>query len=81
MKTYFQIGTNDGNDTFRELCIKHKPDMIVLVEANYKHLNSIQNNYKYCVNVHIINKAIYYNDNDEVELFIPEKRRYLWKTW
>ena len=73
MKTYFQIGTNDGNDSFRELCIKHKPDMIVLVEANSKHLNSIQNNYEYCVNVHIINKAIYYNDNEEVELFIPAK--------
>ena len=63
MKTYFQIGTNDGNDNFRNLCIKHKPDMIVLVEANSKHLNSIQNNYKSFVNVHTINKAIYYNDN------------------
>ena len=73
MKTYFQIGTNDGNDNFRNLCIKHKPDMIVLVEANSKHLNSIQNNYKSFVNVHTINKAIYYNDNDEVELFIPAK--------
>jgi FkbM family methyltransferase len=73
MKVFFQIGTNNGNDQFRQICIQNKPDMIVLVEANSKHLNSIKDNYKDLLNVHIINKAIYYKDNDEVELFIPAK--------
>ena len=73
MNVYFQIGTNDGNDNFKQLCIKNNADMIVLVEPNIKHLNSITQNYHICKNVHIINKAIYYNDNDEVELFIPAK--------
>ena len=73
MKTYFQIGTNDGNDGFRRLCILDKPDIIILVEPNIKHLTSIQNNYKDFSNVHIFNNAIYYQNDEEVELFIPAK--------
>jgi hypothetical protein len=33
-KVFFQIGTNDGNDLFRELVIKNAPDCIILVEPN-----------------------------------------------
>lgn len=73
MKIFFQIGTNTGNDQFKQLCLKNKPDMIILVEANNMHLDSIRDNYKDFLNVHIFNKAIYYKDNDEVELFIPAK--------
>jgi FkbM family methyltransferase len=73
MKTYFQIGTNDGNDGFRRLCIKDKPDIIILVEPNIKHLSAIQNNYKGFPVVHIFNNAIYYQNDEEVELFIPAK--------
>lgn len=73
MKTYFQIGTNDGNDGFRRLCISDKPDIIILVEPNVNHLNSIKNNYKELSNVHIFNNAVYYHNDEEVELFIPAK--------
>jgi FkbM family methyltransferase len=47
--------------------------MVVLVEANSKHLDSINRNYSGINNVHIINKAIYYENDQEVELFIPAK--------
>ena len=70
-KVFFQIGTNNGGDRFRELCISHKPDLIVLVEANSKHLSSIKKNYEQLENVHIFNNAIYYRDDEEVELFLP----------
>jgi len=71
MKVFFQIGTNNGGDRFRELCIAHKPDLIVLVEANSKHLPSIKKNYEDLQNVHIFNNAIYYKDNEQVDLFLP----------
>ena len=61
MKVFFQIGTNDGNDNFRLICEKNKPDLIVLVEANIKHITSIEDKYRNMSNVHIINKAIYYD--------------------
>ena len=73
MKVFFQIGTNDGNDNFHDMCVSEKPDMIVLVEANTKHIPTIEKNYENIKNVHIINKAIYYNDNEMVELFLPAK--------
>jgi FkbM family methyltransferase len=71
MNIYFQIGTNNGNDNFKTLCMKNKPDIIILVEPNDKHLESIKKNYSNLKNVNIINKAIYYTDDEEVELFIP----------
>lgn len=73
MKVFFQIGTNDGNDNFKLICEKNKPDLIVLVEANEKHITSIERNYNNLSNVHIVNKAIYYDNDQEVELFIPAK--------
>ena len=73
MKVYFQIGTNNGNDNFKHLCIQNSPDLIILVEANPMHYNDIVNNYSSIKNVNIVNKAIYYENDQEVELYIPAK--------
>jgi FkbM family methyltransferase len=74
MKTvFFQIGTNNGNDNFNQLCKVNKPDCIVLVEPNPAHISNIEKMYRNFTNVHIINRAIFYEDDQEVELFIPAK--------
>ena len=70
-KVFFQIGTNNGNDLFRELCREKQPDTIVLIEANIAHLQEIKDNYKAFPNVNIFNNAIYYEDGLEVELYLP----------
>ena len=70
-KVFFQIGTNTGDDLFRDICMKYKPDIIVLVEPNTELIKDIENNYKGISNIHIFNNAIYYEDNKEVELYIP----------
>jgi hypothetical protein len=70
---YFQIGTNNGKDLFRELIKNKKPDIIILVEPNELLISSIKKNYDNIENVNIYNKAIYYNSNEVVELFIPAK--------
>ena len=36
MKTFVQIGTNDGNDEFNEIVKEENPDLIILVEPNEK---------------------------------------------
>ena len=72
---YFQIGTNNGNDLFRKLVIKNKPDCIILVEPNINLINDIKRNYKGIENVYIYNNAIYYNNDETVELFIPAKNK------
>jgi len=72
-KVFFQIGTNDGNDLFRELVIKHAPDCIILVEPNKFLIDEIKKNYNNIKNVYIYNNAIYYNDDEIVELYIPAK--------
>ena len=70
---YFQIGTNDGNDLFRELVIKNKPDCVILVEPNKDLLHEISKNYSNIENVFIYNNAVYYNNDEMVELCIPAK--------
>ena len=70
---YFQIGTNDGNDLFRELVIRNKPDIVILVEPNTTLIADIEKNYKDIKNVYIYNNAIYYKDDETVELYIPAK--------
>jgi FkbM family methyltransferase len=70
---YFQIGTNDGNDMFRELVIKNKPDCIILVEPNNGLIDEIRKNYSNIENVCIYNNAVYYNNDEVVELVIPAK--------
>ena len=70
---FFQIGTNNGNDLFRELVIKNKPDCVILVEPNKNLINEIRKNYSDIKNVFIYNNAVYYNNDEVVELCIPAK--------
>ena len=72
-KVFFQIGTNNGNDLFKQLVTANNPDMIILVEPNVNLIPAIQQNYSQFKNVHIYNNAIYYNDNENLELYIPAK--------
>jgi len=73
MKAFFQIGTNDGNDEFRNMVISEKPDLIILVEPNSDIIDLIKQNYSSIDNVNIYNKAIYYKSGETVELAIPSK--------
>ncbi len=72
-KVYFQIGTHNGNDLFRELVKNNKPDTVILVEPNVNLINEIIKNYDGIKNVYIYNNAIYYNNDEEIELYIPAK--------
>jgi FkbM family methyltransferase len=72
-KVYFQIGTNNGNDMFRDLVLQNSPDCIILVEPNKELIDEIKKNYNNIKNVYIYNNAIYYNDDETVELYIPAK--------
>jgi FkbM family methyltransferase len=71
MKIFIQIGTNNGNDNFRNLVIKESPDLVLLVEPNENLIEIIKNNYINIKNVNIINKAVGYEDDKEVSLYIP----------
>jgi len=71
MKIFIQIGTNSGNDSFRNLVIKESPDLVLLVEPNENLIETIKNNYMNIKNVNIINKAVGYEDEKEVSLYIP----------
>jgi FkbM family methyltransferase len=72
-RVFFQIGTNNGNDLFRELVIKENPDMVILVEPNEFLIDDIKKNYSNIKNVYIYNNAIYYDDDQIIELYIPAK--------
>lgn len=72
-KVFFQIGTNNGNDLFRELVLKNTPDCVILVEPNEELINEIKKNYNNIKNVYIYSNALYYNDDEIVELYIPAK--------
>lgn len=72
-KVYFQIGTNDGNDLFLKKVIEDKPDLIILVEPNTNLIDTIKHYYNGIKNVYIYNNAIYYRDDELVELYIPAK--------
>ena len=71
MNVSIQIGTTDGNDNFKKLVLNTTPDLVILVEPNPALASLIAHNYHGIPNVHIISKAIYYTDDDEVELYIP----------
>ena len=73
-KIFFQIGTNNGNDVFRDLIKQSNPDLVILVEPNKTLINQIKTNYKDVKNVIIYNNAIYYNNDELVELYIPAKK-------
>ncbi len=72
-KVFFQIGTNNGNDLFRELVLKYKPDIVILVEPNETLIHQIKQNYSNIPNVYIYNNAVYYNNDELLELYIPAK--------
>jgi len=72
-KVFFQIGTNNGNDLFRNKVKISQPDIVILVEPNKKLLDEIKKNYHDIKNVHIYNYAIYYHNDETVELYIPSK--------
>jgi FkbM family methyltransferase len=71
MRTFVQIGTNNGNDRFRALVQTEKPDVTVLIEPNTIHNESIRRSYTDVPNVILINHCIYEKDDEEVTLFIP----------
>jgi FkbM family methyltransferase len=71
MKVYVQIGTNNGNDLFRQKVLNEKPDMVVLVEPLPFLIPEIQQNYSGIQNVVIINKAIHYENNKKINLYKP----------
>ena len=73
-KIFFQIGTNNGNDLFRDLIKKSNPDLVILVEPNKTLIHQIKTNYKDVKNVIIYNNAIYYNNDELIELYIPAKK-------
>jgi len=50
---YFQIGTNNGNDQFRNLVRQAKPDIVILVEPNSSLIEQIKQNYNGIPNTHI----------------------------
>jgi hypothetical protein len=52
-KVFFQIGTNNGNDLFRNKVKISQPDIVILVEPNKKLLDEIKKNYHAIKNVHI----------------------------
>ena len=71
-KVFFQIGTNTGYDQFRENVKFSKPDRVILVEPNRELVPEITKNYKDISGVRIYNNAIYYENNKNVDLFIPK---------
>jgi FkbM family methyltransferase len=70
---YFQIGTNNGNDLFRNRVRNAKPDLVILVEPNKNLISRIKDNYRDIENVHIYDNAIYYNNDEEVTLYVAAK--------
>ena len=76
-KVYFQIGTHDGNDGFKDMVKRDKPNIVILVEPNKELINSIKQNYNNIENVYVYNNAIYYNNDEDIELFIPAKNKVL----
>ncbi len=73
MRVYFQIGTNNGADSFQRKVRAEKPDLTILVEPNASYEPVIRKNYDGVPNVFILSKAIYY-ENKPVSLYIPAKR-------
>jgi FkbM family methyltransferase len=72
-RVFFQIGANNGDDDFRKYAQEHNPDLIILVEPNTSHADSIKERYSSMKNVCLYTKAIYYESNTTVDLVIPSK--------
>ena len=76
MKTFVQIGTNDGSDKFNQLVKENNPDLIVLVEPNSGWINQIFKNYSYITDkkkLKVENVAIN-TKSGPCELVIPKKQ-------
>ena len=71
-KVFIQIGTNDGNDEFRNLVLDNNPTLTILVEPSYLLEDKIKDNYKDVDNVEILIAAITKETQGEVELHIPK---------
>jgi hypothetical protein len=77
-RVYFQIGTNDGNDLFRQKVCAEKPDLVILVEPNPDCRSLIETNYKEISKVSkvvVYSNAIYYKDDELVTLSIPANQK------
>jgi FkbM family methyltransferase len=74
-KVFFQIGTNNGNDLFQKKVRQENPDLVILVEPNKSLIEQIEKNYNGISNahIHIYNNAVYYSNDEEIELYIPAK--------
>lgn len=75
-RVFMQVGTNTGNDNFRLLVNKYRPQIVILVEPLSQLIPVIKKNYKFANSfskVYIFNNALYTEDNKEVSLFIPAK--------
>jgi FkbM family methyltransferase len=70
MKTFVQIGTNNGNDEFNEIVRLVKPDLVVLVEPNTSLIEEIVKNYDGVKNVHLTPVAITGEGNSTATMFI-----------
>ena len=79
-KIFVQIGTNNGNDDFRNLCRQYKPSLIILVEPNSIHNDSIVTAYEGILAYHIENVAITTQAQNEVTLVIPKNRPKMYNT-
>ena len=77
MRVFVQIGTNNGDDLFRRRVLVERPDRVVLIEANPALIPDIARNYDGIPGVCIINKAIYYENDKVVNLYIAAKNKIL----
>jgi FkbM family methyltransferase len=59
---------------FKNKVKQENPDLTILVEPNSSLINQIKANYSNVSNVHIYNNAIYYNNDETIELYIPAKK-------
>ena len=74
MSIYIQIGTNDGNDLFREKVIRENPDLVILIEPNSTLIPIIHENYKNLKSkIVVLNSAVYYESGQMIELYVPAK--------
>ena len=76
MKTLIQIGSNDGNDDFKQMCESlEDKHTIILVEANYELIDMLKNSYRELELKHDIqyfSLAIVpdWNEKEQIELYL-----------
>lgn len=70
---FIQIGTNNGEDFFRDMVLLHKPQTVILIEPNKDLMGFIEKNYYGINGVHIETVAITKIEEDDVILYIPRQ--------